>query len=134
MANKDGIDYERRLRHFISENGYSGVLLGRYDRLTGREGVLIRRMPSTITERYMDGSYTLQRIVQVVVRRRIADDALEDCDWLADLLDGATIESANNTYQFVSQEVYTQPEESSLYEEGFATWSFRLRANLFIER
>lgn len=131
---KDGIDYERRLRHFISENGFRGVLLGRYDKLTGREGVLIRRLPNTITERYMDGSYTLQRIVQVVVRRRIADDALEDCDWLADMLDGAQIESANGTYKFISQEVYTQPEESSLYEEGFATWSFRLRANLFIER
>lgn len=129
---KDGIDYERRLRHFISESGYSGVLLGRYDKLTGREGILIRRLPGVRDEHYMDGKHELQRLVQVIVRRRVADDAIEDCDWLADMLDGATIESANGTYKFVKQEVYTEPEEFAIYEDGFSTWSFRLRAFLII--
>lgn len=131
---KDGIDYERRLRHFLSGEGYKGVLLGRFDQLTGREGIVIRKLPSTKSEQYYDGSFNLQRLVQVIVRRRIADDAIEECDWLANLLDGATIESANGTYQFVNQEVYTEPEEFPVYEEGFSTWSFRLRANLLIER
>lgn len=128
------IDYEKKLKELIEYEGFDNVLLGRYDRLTGREGVLIRRLPGARDERYQDGSYELQRLVQIIVRRRIASEAITDCEDIARALDFAVVESDNGSYEFVSQEVYTEPEEFALYEDGFATWSFRLRALLMIER
>lgn len=128
------IDYEKQLKALLKANGYTGVSVGRYDRLTGREGICIRKLPATRTVEYMDGDIEMQRVVQVIVRRRVADVAIEECDWLADLVDGATVESANGSYEFVAQEVYTEPEEFMRGEDGFSAWAFRLRATLMIER
>ena len=41
-------------KSYLEGLGYQGVWLKRLDEFTGSEGIVLRRMPETVTDRYMD--------------------------------------------------------------------------------
>jgi hypothetical protein len=113
---------------FLQSKGYSDTVKRRLDSLTGREGIVVRRQPSTVTNRYQDRGKGISYIYQVVVRRRDEQLAMEQCSAIAALLEEATLESINGTYRFIGSEVYTEPQELELEDDGFYAWEARIEA------
>jgi hypothetical protein len=114
----------------LKEAGYADVHKKRLDTLTGCEGIVIRRLPYTVTEHYQDSSKTLSYLFQVIVRRRDEQLAMEQCSDIGELLDGAFIPSNNGSYIFTGCETYTEPQELELEENGFYAWEVRMEATI----
>lgn len=127
------IDLIDRAKDLLAERGYDAHAK-RLDSFTGKEGVVLRRVPSTVTERYLDRSESVSYLYQVVVRRRSERQAMEECCEIAELLADAWLDSGNGSYSFVGQEAYTQPQELALDEAGFYAWQARIEARIEITR
>lgn len=123
------IDLVDRARDFLADHGYEAHVK-RLDAFTGKEGIVLRRVPSTVTGRYFDGGEAVSYIYQVVVRRRSEREAMEQCCDIAELLKGAWLESGNGSYAFVGQEVYTEPQELKLDEANYYAWEVRIEASI----
>lgn len=123
------IDLVDRARDFLAAKGYEAHVK-RLDSFTGKEGIVLRRVPSTVTGRYFDGTESVSCIYQVIVRRRSERQAMEECCDIAALLKDAWLGSGNGSYAFVGQEVYTEPQELALDEAGFFAWEVRLEASI----
>lgn len=116
-------------RDYLAGHGIQASVK-RLDSFTGKEGVCIRRVPSATVDRYYDGRRTIAAIYQVVVRSRSERTAMETADRIAELMDGAYIPSNGGKYQFINQEVYTEPEELDTEEPGFFAYQLMLRAEI----
>ena len=123
------IDLVDMARSYLAERGYEAHVK-RLDEFTGREGIVLRRIPSTVTERYFDGGEAVSYVYQVIVRRRSERRAMEECSDIAELLKDAWLESGNGSYAFGGQEIYTEPQELALDEAGFYAWEARLVASI----
>jgi len=126
------VDLVDRVRDALLLNGHADAHVKRLDSFTGKEGICIRRLPSTTVNRYIDRSRTAEYVYQVVVRRRSERAAMDECCDIADLLDGMRVESGNGSYRFSSQEVYTEPQELELDEANFYAWHVRMVASIEI--
>lgn len=122
------IDLPDMAARYVEAAGYEGVTLRKLDQMTGKSGIVVRRVPSSLTGRYYDGAREVAYVYQVVVRQRSEVRAMQLAAELADLLDGAEIRSGNGSYEFVAQEVYTLPQSLEAGEEGFYAQEFRLKA------
>lgn len=122
------IDLPDMAARYIEAAGYEGVTLRKLDAMTGKSGIVLRRVPSAVTGRYYDGARSTAYVYQVVVRNRSEVRAMQLAAELADLLDGAEVKSGNGSYEFVAQEVYTLPQSLEAGEEGFYAQEFRLKA------
>lgn len=118
---------------FIVSKGYDAKVR-RLDSMTGKEGIVVRRVPSTVVGEYRDRSKSVAYLWQVIIRRRSEKRALEEADALCKLLDENPIQSGNGSYQIVAQEVYTLPQELALEDSGFYAQEFRIRSYIEIER
>lgn len=125
------IDVVERAKALYEENGYS-VSLKRLDTFTGREGIVLRKLPSTFVDRSYDGYRTLDYLWQVVVRTRDPRKGQETAEALARLTDLEPLPSANGSYWFISQELYTPVEELDLDESNFYAFAFRVRTEILV--
>lgn len=116
-------------KDFLVYRGFDAYVK-RLDQFTGREGIVVRRVPSRVTSRYFDGGEALSYIYQVIVRRRSGREAMETCCEIADLLKHAWLASRNGSYSFHGQEVYTGPQELELDEANFSAWEVRFEASI----
>lgn len=123
------IDLVYRASRFLAESGYEAHVK-RLDEFTGREGIVLRRIPSAVTERYFDGGEAVSYVYQVIVRRRSERRAMEECCDIAELLKDAWLDSENGSYAFEGQEIYTEPQELALEETGFYAWETRIKASI----
>lgn len=126
------IDVPEQAAKLIKANGYKDVHLRRLDEFTGREGIIVRRIPSTVTGYDYMRSKELAYLYQVIVRTRSAKRGMETAEALERLLDGAELKSDNNSFFFVSQETYTPTQELELDEAGFYAYEFRIKAVIMI--
>lgn len=126
------VDVPEQAVAYIKEHGYDDVYLRRLDSMTGREGIVVRRLPSTVQGRSYSGARTLHYLYQVIVRRRSEREAIEQAEELANLLDLAPLQSANGSFALVQQEIYTPAQELTLSESGFYAYEFRVRAEILI--
>lgn len=122
------IDLPDMAARLIEAAGHEGVTLRKLDQMTGKAGIVVRRIPSAITGRYYDGEREVACVYQVVVRNRSEVRAMQLAAELEDLLDGAEVRSGNGSYEFVAQEVYTPSQSLETGEEGFYAQEFRIRA------
>ena len=125
------IDLCERAARLLTESGLEGVSLRRLDEITGKEGIVVRRMPSTVSESYYDGTRVLDAPYEVIVRRRSEERAMEECSLAAEMLEGVTLESSNGSYRpsgTDGQQVYTAPQEMALEEANFYAWHVRMHA------
>lgn len=111
----------------LEENGYK-VRIGRIDRMVGKEGICLREVHRRRVSSAWDREKTYAFVYQIVVRSRDQSRAEGDCWDITALLDGAVLDSANGSYEFDSQEVYTSPQELELKENLFYAWNVRFEA------
>lgn len=128
MKRMDLIEVAAKL---LEANGHP-VIIERFDRLVGKEGNCIQRLPSTIVARKMDGGRTLHVTYRVCCRYRSAERAMDECEAIAEVLDDAYLPSKTGAYTFISNEVYTWPAEMALDEANFYCWQVRLTAEIEI--
>lgn len=125
------IDLVEGVKALLVENGFDAHVK-RLDAFTGKEGVCVRRLPSSAAAKYMNRKRCVGYLYQVVVRRRSEREAMEECEDIARILESARVESANGSYGFTSQEVYTEPQELEIDEAGFYAWHVRMIASIEI--
>lgn len=116
-------------RAVLAENGIEASLK-RLDSFTGKEGTVIRAVPSATVDRYYDRSRTVAAIYQVACRSRSERTAKETAERAADALAWAEVPSLNGSYRFISQEIYTEPAEMDLEEDGFYAYQVTFRAEI----
>jgi hypothetical protein len=121
------IDLVDRVAALLKAEGYEGVTTHLLDSTTGREAIVVRRLPYVKSVTYMDGSEAIDYLYQVVVRRRQEEHAMSLCSDIAELLDGRRIDSENKSYTFTSSEIYTSPQGLKLDEKLFYAWEVRIR-------
>ena len=124
------IDICERAKKLLEEAGFTNVSLKRLDETTGKEGIVIRPMPTTTVDRYYDRSRGEQYVYSITVRRRSERDAIDDCFKIAGLMRYASLDSGNGSYEFVEQEIYTEPQEQFLDEQNFYGWQVRIMATI----
>lgn len=127
------IDLVDNVRDFLKDAGYENVTTKRLDETTGREGVVVRRVPYTVSERYYTRTKAINYTYQVIVRQRSEFKAMQMCEEIAQVLEDAYIPSENGSYEFVGQETYTEPQELDLGESGFFVWEVRITAQIYVK-
>lgn len=127
---KSVIDIPDVVASILRSDGYD-VSVKRLDATRNTEGVVIRRIPATVTDRYLDRDKVIEYIYQVIVRNRSEEEAMEQCCMIAESLDGKSITSENGSFVMIGcQEVYTEPQELALDELGFFAWETRISAQI----
>lgn len=116
-------------RAVLAANGIEASLK-RLDSFTGREGTVIRSVPSATVDRYYDRSRVVAAIYQVACRSRSEKTAKETAERVADALAWAEVPSLNGSYRFIDQEIYTEPSEMELEEDGFYAYQVTIRAEI----
>ncbi|HIS39955.1 MAG TPA: hypothetical protein IAC12_03820 [Candidatus Aphodovivens avistercoris] len=103
----------------------------RIDRITGKDGVVVRMMPSRTLEHYLDGSRLVECVLQVVSKRLNPADAMADCERASDALRAADLSSANGSYAVVlPAEPDGDMEELAVGEDRRHVWAVRLAVQI----
>lgn len=126
------IDVVEQAKKLIEAEGYKNVTMQPLNAMTGREGIVLRKLPSTFTTRDYDRHRTLQYLWQVIVRTRSPKDGQETVEALSRLMETAQLHSGNRSYWFISQEIYTPPQELEMGEALFYAYEFRVRTEIMI--
>lgn len=74
------------------------VLGQRIDRLSGKDGTVVRMMPPRTRATYFDGSRRVDCTLQVISKRLDPVEAADECDRAAGILCEADLSSANGSY------------------------------------
>ena len=124
------IDLCERAKDYLEAKGFKGVYIKRLDEFTGKEAIVIRPLSLTAIDEYYDRSSSDEYVYQITVRRRSEYEAMNICSEVAKALDGAYLPSENDSYLFIDQETYTEPQEQELEEANFYAWQVRMVAKL----
>ena len=129
MSGTMGIDICERARDALAGAGMDPVLVRRLDALSGREGAVVRLMPSATVATYYDGTRDVLLSLQLVSVRRDPLEAMADCDLAMDVLPLADLGSANGSYELAGPvEADGQPEDAGVADNGMHVWTARFRA------
>lgn len=126
------IDVVEQAKKAIEAEGYRNVVMQPLNTMTGREGIVLRKLPSTFTMRDYDRRRTLQYLWQVIVRTRSPKEGQETAEALAGLMETAQLPSGNKSYWFIAQEIYTPVQELDMGEALFYAHEFRVRTEIMI--
>lgn len=126
------IDVVEQAKKLIEAEGYKNVVMQPLNTMTGREGIVLRKLPSTFTTRDYDRRRTLQYLWQVIVRTRSPKEGQETAEALARFMETAQLPSGNKSYWFISQEIYTPVQELDMGEALFYVYEFRVRTEIMI--
>lgn len=77
------------------------VLGQRIDRLSGKDGTVVRMMPPRTRATYFDGTRRIDCTLQVIAKRLDPIEAADACDRAASVLCAADLSSANGSYELV---------------------------------
>lgn len=124
------IDLVDAVEKAIRDAGYGDTYFRRLDSATRREGIVIRRLPATVTGRYYDGRKDVRYYVQIVVKLRSEERAMGECEAIADLLEHADLSSEAGTYDITSCTVDTEPQELELNEANMHAWKTVIAASI----
>lgn len=126
------VDFADMAAKRLREMGYSDASTRKLAEVK-KGGIAVRRIPSTVTGRYYDGTEAVSYLVQVVVARESEEQAIDECEDIARRLPAQDLASDNGSYSLTSVTVYTEPQELEM--KGFpCVWESRFQANMTIER
>lgn len=120
------LDFADVLAARLQDNGYTDAKPGKLANLKDG-GIVVRRIPSTITANYYDGPREIAYIVQVAVAREDEEQAIDECDGILALAPFLDLRSANGSYTFTSCEPYTDTQELEIPGYPYV-YECRLRA------
>lgn len=95
--------------------------------MDGEEGACLRRVPSTVTATYMDGTQEIAYLFELYIRRESEEQAITECEAAINSLDMAFLASENGSYRFISNSIYShlteveKKEAKHTYKVGFRT-------------
>lgn len=104
------------------------VLGQRIDRLSGKDGTVVRMMPPRTRATYFDGTRRVDLTLQVVAKRLDPVEAADACDRAASALCSADLSSANGSYELVDAgaERDGDIEEMAMGADRRSVWSARV--------
>lgn len=95
----EGIDICEVAAGALRAAGMEGVTTQPLSRLDGKDGVVVRLMPSVTRRTYMDGRRQLDCYVQVIAKGLDEYGPMELCDEAARVLRSADLSSTNGSYE-----------------------------------
>lgn len=98
----------------------------RLDAFTGKEGDVLRQLPTVTASTYYDGSRDVTALLQVVSRRRSQAEAMAACYDAMEALDGAWLPDLKGMEQTDGISTEVLPQEFRLEEAGFYAWACTL--------
>ena len=99
--------------------------------IDGKDGVVVRLMPSVTRRTYMDGSRLLTCYVQVVAKSLDEYGAMDTCERAARILTGADLSSANGSYEVVGlAEQDGDVERLAIGADRRRVWAVRVAAQI----
>ena len=134
MAGLKGVDICERARDALVEAGFADVHARRLDALTGREGVVVRLMPSTTQRTYYSGARDVTCYFQVVSKRRDPLQAMNDCHAAAEALPLADLASRNGSYEVSGPAEVDQDAQEVAADQGMHVWAARFRVAMTVRR
>lgn len=123
------MDFLDKVKEIIEAEGFE-CEIGRLETLKGRSGVCIREISRRRVSSDYGGECTYSYIYQVIVRDRDPEYAEKTCWLITEKLGCSRVDSANGSYEFDSQEVYTSPQELELKENLYFAWQVRFDAEI----
>lgn len=100
-------------------------------RLDGKDGVVVRLMPSATVVTYMDGGRLIDCRFQVVAKSLDEYGAMDACERAARVLTGADLASANGSYEICGEaEQQGDVERVALGTDRRYVWAVRLTAKI----
>ncbi len=102
----------------------------RLDRVTGKDGVVVRMMPPRTVASYFDGSRRIDCTLQVIAKSLDPVEAMAECERAADAIRAADLSSANGSYELADQASPAEPdgdiEELAVGTDRRHVWAARL--------
>lgn len=107
--------------------GMDGVLGQRIDRMTGKDGVVVRMMPPRTVATYFDGSRRVNCTLQVISKNLDPIVAMSECERASDILRAADLSSGNGSYEVAAPaEPDGDIEEITVGTDRRHVWAARL--------
>lgn len=126
----EGIDLCDRAVDALREAGMD-VLGQRIDRITGKDGTVVRMMPPRTLAEYFDGSRRVNATLQVIAKRLDPVEAMAECERASEVLRGSDLDSANGSYEVaVPAEPDGDMEELAVGSDRRHVWAVRLAVQI----
>ncbi len=126
----EGIDICDRAAEALRAAGIDAVLTQRIDRITGKDGVLVRMMPPSTVATYFDGTRRINCTLQVIAKSLDPTEAIAICDKACDVLKTADLTSKNGSYELADPAYPVEPdgdvEELAVGVDRRHVWAIRL--------
>ena len=102
----------------------------RIDRITGKDGVVVRMMPPRTVATYFDGTRRIALTLQVIAKDLDPLKAMAECERAVEVLRTADLSSANGSYELADPAYPAEPdgdiEELSVGTDRRHVWAARL--------
>lgn len=99
----------------------------RLDRITGKDGTVVRMMPPRTVATYFDGSRRIDCTLQVISKSLDPVEAMAECERASDALRAADLSSANGSYEVAAPaEPDGDIEELAVGTDRRHVWAVRL--------
>lgn len=124
------IDICERAAEALRASGMDCVHAQRLDRITGRDGVVVRMMPPRTVATYFDGTRRIDCTLQVIAKSLDPTEAMAECDRASEILRSADLSSANGSYELADPAYPAEPdgdvEELAVGTDRRHVWAIRL--------
>ena len=102
----------------------------RIDRITGKDGVVVRMMPPRTVATYFDGTRRIDCTLQVIAKSLDPIEAMAACECAVEALRSADLSSANGSYELADPAYPAEPdgdvEELAVGTDRRHAWAARL--------
>ena len=102
----------------------------RIDRITGKDGVVVRMMPPRTVATYFDGTRRIDCTLQVIAKSLDTIEAMAACERAVEALRSADLSSANGSYELADPAYPAEPdgdvEELAVGTDRRHAWAARL--------
>lgn len=102
----------------------------RLDRLTGKDGSVVRALPSRVLAAYFDGSRREECALQFVCKSLDPVEAMAECERASRVLRDADLESANGSYALVGRPEPDGDMEELAVDAMRHVWAARLAVQI----
>lgn len=125
------VDICKRALAALHAGGMPQLLGERIDRLTGKDGVVIRMLPPHTVATYFDGTRRMDYTLQVIAKSLDPLEAMSLCEQACEILRTADLSSANGTYELAaSAEPVSDIEEITIGADRRHVFCVRLTAQI----
>lgn len=130
----EGIDLCERAADALRSAGINTAITQRIDRITGKDGVVVRMMPPVTVATYFDGTRRINCTIQVIAKSLDPTESISICDKACEVLRTADLSSKNGSYEPADSSYPAEPdgdvEELAVGIDKRHVWAIRMSCQI----